>query len=256
MFAEERKQRILEALERDQAVKVSELSTLLQVSEASIRRDLQELEESELLKRTHGGAIANYTAAFELPLAEKEDRYKAEKTSIARAAVGLIQEGDTVILDSGSTTLQIARQLKQRRNITVVTNSLHIALELAASNLEVVLMGGSLRQKILSLVGPITESALAGLHVDKLFLATNGIDLEKGLTTPNLIEAQTKKAMLNSAKEVIVVADRSKFGCTAFSHICGLGRMNYLITDESPPAPFLSALEERGVKVLIAGDEE
>jgi DeoR family transcriptional regulator, fructose operon transcriptional repressor len=254
MFAEERKQRILETLNRDRVVKVSELSALLRVSEASVRRDLQELEESGLLKRTHGGAITNTSATFEPSLAEKEDRYRAEKAAIAGIAVEMIQEGDTIILDSGSTTLQIARQLKQRRNITVVTNSMNIALELAASSVELVLTGGLLRPKILSQVGPITENTLAGLHVDKLFLATNGIDLEGGLTTPNLLEAQTKKAMLRSAAEVIVVADHSKFGRTAFSHVCDLNQVHCLVTDGAAPAQYLSALEEQGVRVFVAGD--
>ncbi|RKO65794.1 DeoR/GlpR family DNA-binding transcription regulator [Desulfofundulus salinus] len=254
MFAEERRQKILEIIGREQVVKVLDLSAYFNVSEATIRRDLQELEEAGFLKRTHGGAISNQAATFEPSLAEKEDQYQAEKIAIAGIAVQLVQEGDTVMLDAGSTTLQIARQLKQKRNITIVTNAVNIAWELAAGNAEVILLGGNLRRRTLSLVGPITENILSGLYVDKLFLATNGLDLKKGLTTPNLAEAQTKKAMLNSAKEVILVADHSKFGRVSFSHICNLDRINCLITDNGAPAAVLNALKKQGIKVLVADD--
>lgn len=256
MFAEERRQKILEIIGREQVVKVLDLSAFFNVSEATIRRDLQELEEAGFLKRTHGGAISNQAATFEPSLAEKEDQYQAEKIAIAGVAVQLVQEGDTVMLDAGSTTLQIARNLKQKRNITIVTNAVNIAWELAAGNAEVILLGGNLRQRTLSLVGPITENILSGLYVDKLFLATNGLDLKKGLTTPNLAEAQTKKAMLNSAKEVILVADHSKFGRVSFSHICNLDRINCLITDNGAPAAVLNALKKQGIKVLVADDRE
>lgn len=256
MFAEERRQKILEIIGREQVVKVLDLSAFFNVSEATIRRDLQELEEAGFLKRTHGGAISNQAATFEPSLAEKEDQYQAEKIAIAGVAVQLVQEGDTVMLDAGSTTLQIARNLKQKRNITIVTNAVNIAWELAAGNAEVILLGGNLRQRTLSLVGPITENILSGLYVDKLFLATNGLDLKKGLTTPNLAEAQAKKAMLNSAKEVILVADHSKFGRVSFSHICNLDRINCLITDNGAPAAVLNALKKQGIKVLVADDRE
>lgn len=254
MFAAQRKQRILEILDRNQAVKVTELGRLLQVSEASVRRDLQELEEAGLLRRTHGGAVSNQTAAFEPSLAEKEVRYEHEKAAIASVAVDLIQDGDTVMLDSGSTTLQIVRQWKRKRNVTVVTNALNIAWELARAGAEIIFTGGLLRPKTLSLVGPITESTLAAFHVDKLFLAINGVDLQKGLTTPNLLEAQTKKAMVNSAQDVILVADHSKFGRVTFGRVCDLNRIHCLITDAAAPPEFLSAIEKMGVKVLVAGE--
>lgn len=254
MFAEQRKQKILELLSRDQSVRVTGLCLLFQASPASIRRDLQELQEAGLLTRTHGGAITNRTAAFEPSLAEKEDCLRAEKMAIARVAMRLVQEGDTVMLDAGSTTLEIARLLRQRQGVTVLTNALNIALELVSANIDVTLTGGTLRQKTQSLVGPITENVLAGLHVDKLFLATNGLDLRKGLTTPNVSEAQSKRAMINSAREVIVVADHSKFGCVAFSQICPLNKVHHLITDAGAPAEFIRALAKEGVKVTQADE--
>jgi DeoR family fructose operon transcriptional repressor len=256
MFAEQRQRKILERLANHQSVRVSELASSFHVSEASTRRDLQCLEEAGLLRRTHGGAVVSQTSSFEPSLAEKEDRLKDEKAAIAREAVALIQDGETIMLDAGSTTFEIARQLRERRNITIVTNAVNIARELAAANLDVTLTGGSLRPLTFSLVGPIAETALSGLHVDKLFLATNGVDLKHGLTTPNMAEAQTKRAMIESAREVILVADHSKLGRISFCQFCPLTRVHCLITDAGAPSEFLRALEEHRVKVLVAQGPE
>jgi DeoR family fructose operon transcriptional repressor len=251
MFAEERRQRILAALQRDRAVRVIELSRVLRASPASIRRDLAELERAGLLRRAHGGAIGTNVAALEPSLAQKEDQYHAEKTAIARLAATFVQDGDTICLDSGSTTRHLARELRDRRRITVVTNALNIAWELAASECEVVVTGGHVRRGILSQVGPIAEQALTGLHVDKLFLAANGVDLTKGLTTPNLIEAQTKQAMVKAASEVYLLVDHSKFGRVTFAGICALDRIHYLITDDGAPAAALRGIGDLGVRVHI-----
>jgi DeoR family fructose operon transcriptional repressor len=254
MFAEERKQRILAALQRDPSVRVDELGRVLRASPASIRRDLAELERAGLLRRTHGGAIGANVTALEPSLAQKEDQYQAEKLAIARVAASFVRDGDTICLDSGSTTRQLARELRHRR-ITVVTNALNIAWELAASECEVVLTGGHLRRGILSQVGPIAEQALHGLHVDKLFLAANGIDLTKGVTTPNLIEARTKQAMMKAASEVLLLVDRSKFGRVTFAKICPVDAIHQLITDEGAPAAVLRAIDQLGVRVHLAADK-
>src|SRR5919108_3257518 len=170
MFAEERKQRILTTLRQKPAVRVTELERTLRVSAASIRRDLADLERTGLLKRTHGGAISARLTAVEPSLAEKEDRYQAEKIAIARLAAGLIHRGDTIFLDAGSTTRQIARELSHREGITVVTNALNIAWELSTSEVDLIVVGGQVRRGILSQVGPLAEHAIASVHVDKLFL--------------------------------------------------------------------------------------
>jgi DeoR family fructose operon transcriptional repressor len=252
MFAEERKQRILAALLRKPAVRVTELERTLRVSAASIRRDLAELERTGLLKRTHGGAISVQMAVIEPSLAEKEDRYQAEKIAIARLAAALIQRGDTIFLDAGSTTRQIARELRHHREITVVTNALNIAWELSSSELELLVTGGHVRRGILSQVGPLADQAIAAVHVDKLFLAANGVDLNRGVTTPNLLEAQTKRAMIERASEVILVVDHSKFGRVTFGQICGLDRVHRVITDDRLPAATVTALASLGVKVELA----
>lgn len=252
VFAEERKQQILATLQRTPAVRVVDLGRALRVSVASIRRDLADLERSGLLKRTHGGAVSNHVAAFEPSLVEKEDQYRAEKAAIAELAVSFVQRGDTIFLDAGSTTRQIARELRHQRNLTVVTNALNIASELASSDLEVILTGGQLRRGVLSQVGPIAEQAIAGLHVDTLFLAANGVDLEKGVTTPNLLEAQIKRLMVESARSVILVVDHTKFGRITFGRICGLERISAIITDDGLPDRFATAIAERGLKLHVA----
>ena len=252
MFVEERRQRILTALHRRPAIRVTELSRALQVSTASIRRDLANLERAGLLKRTHGGAVTPRLAALEPSLAEKEDRYQAEKVAIAAVAMGFIEEGDTIFLDAGSTTRQIARELRHRRGVIVVTNALNIAWELASSDHEIVLTGGQLRRGILSQVGPLAEQTIASLHVDKLFLAANGVDVEKGVTTPSLIEAQAKRAMVARATRVILVADRTKFGRVTFSRICGVEQIHDVVTDDRLPAATATAIGQLGVKLHLA----
>lgn len=239
-------------VEQRRAVTVRELSAQLRASDASIRRDLVGLERAGLLRRTHGGAVSNEMAAFEFTLAEKEDQHRSAKSAIAAAAMQLIEENTTILLDAGSTTLQIARQLKTRRNINVVTNAVNIGSELAGERIEVVLTGGALRPRTMAMVGPLTENALAELHVDKLFLGANGIDLEKGVTTPNLVEAEAKKAMLRSAKEIVLVADSSKIGRVTFARICRFDRVHRLITDEGAPRQFLDAVAKEGVQVTVA----
>jgi DeoR family fructose operon transcriptional repressor len=252
MFAEERKHLILAALHQTPAVSVVELGRALRVSTASIRRDLADLERTGVLKRTHGGAISARMAMAEPSLAEKEDQYQAEKVAIARLALSFVQPGDAVFLDSGSTTRQIARALRHHQGVTVVTNALNIAWELASSDIELVVTGGQVRRGILSHVGPLAEQAIAAVHVDKLFLAANGVELEKGVTTPSLVEAQTKRAMVEHATEVILVADHSKFGRVTFSRICGLDRVHHVVTDDGLPASVAKAIGSLGVKVHLA----
>lgn len=251
MFAEERKQQILAILQQRPAVRVTDLGRTLNVSVASVRRDLADLERSGFLKRTHGGAVSNRLAGFELSLADKKDRYQREKSAIAVLAARMVQTGDTVFLDSGSTTREIALELRHRRGLTIVTNALNIGWDLAASDVDLIITGGQLRPGILSQVGPIAERVIAGLRVDKLFLAANGIDLEKGITTPNLTEAQTKRTMVESAAEVIVVADHTKFGRVTFGHICDLDRVRAIVTDDRVPDRIAAVIEERGVTLHV-----
>jgi DeoR family fructose operon transcriptional repressor len=230
MFAEERKSEILQLIKQGNPVTVTSLSQRFGVSESTTRRDLQELEDNGLIQRTHGGAISVQTG-LELSFQEKEVRFLAEKRQIAAVAAGLINDGETVLLDSGTTTIEIARLLRNRR-ITVATNSMDIAQVFSDdTGVETVLLGGTLRKNTRSLVGYLTNDALRHMYFDKVFLAANGIDAEFGITTPNLTEAETKRYMLQAGKEKILVADCSKIGQKSLCRVCGLEDIDVLITD-------------------------
>lgn len=231
MFAEERKVEILQLIESGKPVKVGDLSQRFEVSESTIRRDLQELENSRLIQRTHGGAIS-VQSSFEMSYQEKEIHFYEEKQKIAKAAAELVKDGETVFLDTGTTTLQIASALRGKA-ITVATNSMDIAQVFADDpKVEVVLLGGTLRKSIRSLVGYLTNEMLSLLHFDKVFLAANAVDPEQGVTTPNLAEAETKRHMVRAGKEVILVVDHSKIWEKAMCKICSLEEINLLLTDD------------------------
>lgn len=249
MFADERKTRILFLLNRSQSILVSDVAQSLSVSETTIRRDLQDLEEQGLLKRTHGGAIALEMASFEPSMVEKADFHAEQKTQIAQQAVSMIQTGDTLLLDSGTTTLQIARMLPDQ-DLTVVTNSLPIASELSRSKwIKLVMLGGELRSNTEALVGTFCENMLRELHVDKAFIGANGVDIYKGVTTANISEASTKRAMVNAAREVILVADHSKFGQVYFAKICDIKDLSCVITDEQPGDGYMLLFHEHNLAV-------
>ncbi|WP_425805228.1 DeoR/GlpR family DNA-binding transcription regulator [Desulfitobacterium sp. Sab5] len=241
MFAEERRNEILNLIESGKPVKVGDLSQRFGVSESTIRRDLQELENGGVIQRTHGGAIS-VQSSFELSYQEKEVRNFDEKQKIARAAAELVKDGESVFLDSGTTTLQIALALRGKA-ITIATNSMDVAQVFSDdSSVEVIVLGGSLRKSIRSLVGYLTNEMLGRLHFDKVFLAANAVDPELGVTTPNLIEAETKSHMVRAGKEVILVMDHSKIWEKSMCKICSLDEINLLLTDDG--------LEESEVKGL------
>ena len=253
MFEEERKQRILDYLNKYSRGSVQELSQETGVSESTIRRDLKELEEANLLKRTHGGAISLQSVRFEAPYQDKEDHLLEEKERIARKAAAMIQEGDAILLDSGTTTLQIAKEIKHFSNIKVITNSLMVLNELKNNRgIELSIAGGMLRPDTLAFVGPMTEQSLNMVRVDKAFLAINGLDLQEGLTTPNIVEASTKRKMINIAKQVILVADHSKLGHVYYSRVADLSEMDHLITDSSIPDNFRQKLLQLDLDVTFA----
>jgi DeoR family fructose operon transcriptional repressor len=253
MLQEERQRRILERMRSGEAVKVSDLAAEFGVSESTIRRDLRDLAQSGLLERIHGGALPAEGTLREPSFAEKADLNQAEKIAIARLAASLVQDGESIILDAGTTTLQIARQLRQRRELKVVTNAYHIAAELAGNpGIEVIVTGGVVKGNTLALVGPVAERTLEELNVDRVFLGTNGIDLQRGLTTPTQAEAAVKRRMIEAARQVVVVADHTKVGKVAFATIGPLTSCHLFITDSGTQPAFRKALAERGVQVMVA----
>lgn len=252
LFTEERLARIAEMIAEGRRATVLELSQALQVSEATIRRDLRLLEQRGIVQRTHGGAIAPSNTGFEPTFLEKEVKAAVEKERIGRAAADLIRDGETVILDAGTTTAQIAKALQGRNGLTIVTNAINIALELTHSpGIEVYLTGGTLKGSTLALVGPAAEDFLRGFYADKVFLGVNGVDLRRGLTTPSLSEARVKRIMLESARERILVADNTKYGAVAFAAIAPLDMLDRVVSDSGLPDEFRDEFERKKIEVLI-----
>lgn len=244
LFEEERKRSIVQFVEKHTRGSVQELSQQLGVSESTVRRDLKELEEARLLKRTHGGAVSLQSVNFEAVFQDKEDRFLDEKLRIARKAVEMIQDGDAILLDGGTTTLQIARELKSFSNLKVITNSIMALNELKeCRNIEVSITGGMLRPDTLAFVGPMTERSLEMVRVDKAFLGTNGLDVHEGITTPNMLEAATKRKMISVAKQVILLADHSKVGQVSFCKVADLQEIDHCILDSETPESFIRELE-------------
>jgi DeoR family fructose operon transcriptional repressor len=252
MFAEERKSKIIERLNKYGKVKVCDLSQRYEVSEVTIRRDLQELEEDKLIKRVHGGAVLNDNTKFEPTFSEKIDKFYDEKESVGRLAASMIVDGDTVALDAGTTTLSIARYIVAK-NITVLTNSVDIAYELAKKqDVEVIVTGGTLRWETRAMVGPVADNTLKNFRVDKAFIGTNAICIINGLSTPNIIEANTKREMIRIAKQTIVVCDHTKFNSVSFAKIVDLDSVDIIITDNKLDTELLEKFEEKDVKIMIA----
>lgn len=240
---------ILERLSLDGSVSVADIATDLEVSPATIRRDLRLLENQRLLGRTHGGAVPQ-GVLYELPLRYKSGRQTEQKLRIAREAANRVLDGWAIGLTGGTTTTEVARILVERERLTVVTNALNIASELAVRpNLKLVVTGGVARAESYELVGPIAEASLEGLNLDMVFLAVDGISPSAGLTTHHEIEAGTNRALLERARHVTVVADSSKIGKVAFARICQLSQVDELITDDGADRNALIALRDAGVIV-------
>ncbi len=217
----------------------------------TIRRDLQELEKQGLLRRVHGGAISKPSLFTGLALSEKEKIRTAEKERIARYAAGLVQRGDVVLIDSGSTTLRLARYLKNQEGLTVVTNSLHVASELAQSRNKVILTGGEMEPDSMALIGPLADQTLSSVAVNKLFMGIDSIDLENGLTTPQFSEARTLRAMMKAASARILLADSSKFGRKCLAVVDKIGALDKIITDSGLDEGLVRKMEQAGVEVIV-----
>jgi len=252
MLAEKRRLAILEQLESRRLVSVSELSTDLGVSPMTLRRDLRLLEGQGALLRVRGGAASLSDGYYQPPLLARESQNVQEKQAIGRAAAALVAHGDVILLDAGTTIQQIAKNLKGKEKVVAVTNALNVAVELMrCKGVEVILVGGKLKKKEMSLVGPLSRCALEQVHADKLFLSTAGIDPDTGLTEYDLLEAEGKQAMIKSASEVIVVCDHTKFGMTRFARIAPLSSVHKVITDDGTPSHYLNGLQENNIEVIV-----
>jgi DeoR family transcriptional regulator of aga operon len=205
-----------------------------------------------VVQRTHGGALPIQAGALLDPtLREKEKLHRRQKALIAQAAAAMVEEGQSVLLDSGTTTTAIARSLKDMAKLTVITNATNIAVELAGTHIEVILTGGMLRKNSFSLVGPLAEQTLRQLSADILFLGVDGFDTKAGLFTPNLLESQVNRAMVEIARRTVAVCDSSKFGRRSLCNIMPVEAIHEVITDKQVPKADLQALKETGVKVTL-----
>jgi DeoR family transcriptional regulator, aga operon transcriptional repressor len=247
----ERLSSILELLASDGAVDVAELAGRFGASAATVRRDLQLLEEQRLLSRTHGGAVAR-DVLYELPLRYKAARHQDEKKRIAAEAATRVGDGAVIGLTGGTTTTEVSRRIVDRLGITVVTNALNIAGELAIrAEVKLVVTGGTARSESYELVGPVAEQALERLNLDIAFVGVDGISARTGLTTHHEVEAHTNRSMIDRARRVVVVTDSSKIGRIAFAQICPIDRVDELITDDGAAATDIRDLRDGGVTVTV-----
>ncbi len=255
MSSKERREKILQLLTTNKEIKISNLAQLFDISEVSIRRDLIKLESEDLLKRTRKGAIATARVIQEQSFKEKVNKHLTEKKRIAALAVEMIQEGDRIFLDSGTTTLQIAQMIENPLDLTVVTTSLPVAEELgiySGSGINLTLTGGTYNSTYQSLVGPLTVKNLSQFHVSKAFMGIDGLSLSKGLTTISALEAEVSQAILQVTEEIIIVADHSKIGRIGFVHIAPITEIHKVITNKHPDAlRFMKTLQQKGIEVIL-----
>jgi DeoR family transcriptional regulator of aga operon len=252
LLNEERRREVLGILQRDGRVLVKDLARHFRTSQITIRKDLEFLDGQGVIQRTHGGALPLQSGTlFDPTLREKEKLHRKQKMQIAQAAARLVEEGQSVVLDSGTTTTAIARELKEKAKLTVITNAINIAAELAGTHIDLILTGGMLRKNSFSLVGPLAERVLCQLSADILFLGVDGFDTKAGLFTPNLLESEVNRAMVEISRRTIAVCDSSKFGRRSLCNIMQLNMVHEVITDKLIPRSDLQALRDAGVKVTL-----
>ncbi len=252
MMAEERRMQILQIIRAEGRAKVNDLVSRFKTSAVTIRSDLNELHDRNLVQRSHGGAVIQDTVFRESPLQERLKNQSKEKQRIGAMAATLIREGETVILDSGTTTLEVARQIKNIQNLQVITNGVNIAVELLNSrHTQTIMMGGTVRNDSASIVGRATEDMLEQFSADKLFLCGAGCDPEFGVSGTNLEETMANRAMLRAAREIIVVADASKFTRRSMSLIASFAEVDIVISDNSLAPELQERVRSFGCKLIL-----
>ncbi|MDR1666550.1 MAG: DeoR/GlpR family DNA-binding transcription regulator [Bacteroidales bacterium] len=243
---------ILNELEKEGYIKISDLSKLFSVSTVTLRKDIKYLEEKRLLFHSHGGVSLYSSLTNERHIDEKEKVKVEEKLRIAEAAIRLLNPDDRIIVASGTTVLAFANKINTDIPLTIITSSLKISINLCYKhNIEVIQLGGAMRKSSASVIGPDAENFLNNLACSKLFLGIDGLDLDFGLTTSNIAEAHLNQAMIRASQKVIVLADSSKFGKKGFGRICDISQVHTIITDKNTPLNFVHAFQERGIDVIL-----
>lgn len=250
MLVHERYDKIVQLVNERGSIRVTELSELCQVTEETIRRDLDRLEQAGRLRRSHGGAVSVKDQQPEIPYFEREITQADEKKRIAEEAVKLIQPKDRILLDASSTAWYMAASMPDIP-LTVLTNSIKVAMELSSKEkIEVISTGGILASRSLSYVGPLAERSLDAYHVDKAFFSCKGVHLERGISESNELQARIKHKMVGMADQVILLADSSKFGVQAFTHVADLSDVDTIITDGRLSPELLSQLKEKQISII------
>lgn len=255
MFARERRASILKMLNTNKEVLVTDLAKNFSTSEVTIRKDLTELQSRNLVIRTRGGAILVPKVNDDIDTAIEKKRlfYYREKEAIGRIAAQLIKEGETIMIDSGTTTLQVAKHLDHIQHLTIITNAINVAVEcLKYERFTVILLGGHLRNTSHSTVGPLTQATLKNLYCDRLFLGIDSFNLTEGVSTPNIEEANINQTMIAMSRETIAVCDSSKFNKRSFAHIAPVNQIQHLVTDSGINNDVYRQLQALGVDVHIA----
>ena len=256
MTRQERQTLVLDAVQATGRIKVSDLAGRLRVSEMTVRRDLEELEALGALTRVHGGAISNVSRSFEPGFAARSRQHAEAKRQIGIAAARLVRDGETVIIDAGTTTLQVAQSLGRDLRIRAMALSLFIADVLAdLPSVTLMIPSAQVRQFERSFVGPATTAMLGQLTFDTAFVTVGGVDAAAGVTEYDFDDAETKKAALRCARRKVIVADSSKLGAVAFVRLCQVSDVDILVTDSAAPEPVVDSLRAADVEVILAGAE-
>jgi DeoR/GlpR family transcriptional regulator of sugar metabolism len=257
MLAIERRNEILEKLQQEKRVIVSELSVHYGVSEETIRRDLEKMEKDGYVTKSYGGAVLNENINIELPFNIRKNTNITGKQRIANILTELVNDGDSLMLDSSSTAVFIAKALKEtKRNLTIITNSIEIIIELFdAQEWRVLSTGGLAQEGSVALVGPQTDQMLSGYHVNKTIISCKGLDTQNGITDSNELHARNKQTMLSRANQKILAIDSSKFGMTAFAKITDISGVSIVITDEKPESKWLRLFEENNIECIWKMEE-
>ncbi len=256
MLAAERRSEILEKLQEEKRVVVSDLSKQFGVSEETIRRDLDKLDKEGLATKSYGGAVFNENTNIDMPFNVRKKKNVTGKQKIAELVADLVRDGEHIILDASTTAVFIAKAIKNKERLTVITNSIEIIIELSdVSGWNIIASGGRLKEGYLALVGPQAVEGLSAFNAEKAFMSCKGLSTDKGITEGNEEFAQTKQVMMRSAAQRILTLDSSKFGKVAFSRVCDFKEIDMVITDEKPDGSWLELFDRYDIKCIYPGAE-
>ena len=250
MLGIERRKKIVELLQKDQRVYISEISQLFNVTDETLRRDLEKLENNGILTRTYGGAILNKHTNEEIPFQARTSINQELKQQIALKAAPLINNGNTLMIDASSTCLELIKAITNKQNLTIITNSVEIPFEFVNSNHNIISTGGSLRPRSFALVGPVAQNIIKNYYVDIAVMSCKGLSPDKGIMESNEQDSEFKKGMMQQAEKVILLADHTKFNRPAFTTVFGFEAVDYLVTDSLPDEEWMDLLQKYNVRVI------